>query len=96
MLKIVADRDVKSSGSQRKGEEGKDMGAPLMASREKQAQSTGLSQIASAPSSSNAMPGMGIQVQRTRYFLLLEIDGLLMWQFYGQVGPLRDSLGLMV
>ena len=32
----------------------------------------------------------------TRYFLLLEIDGMLMWQFYGQIGPLRDSFGLMV
>ena len=31
MLKVVADRDVKSSGSQREGEEGKDMGAPIMA-----------------------------------------------------------------
>ena len=48
------------------------------------------------PSSSDAMPGMGIQVQRTRYFFLLKIDGLLMWQVYGQFGPLRDNLGLEV
>ena len=34
VLKIVADRDVRSLGSQQKGEEGRDMGAPLMASGE--------------------------------------------------------------
>ena len=37
MLKIVADRDVRSSRSQWEGEEGKDMGAPLTASVEEQA-----------------------------------------------------------
>ena len=72
------------------------MGAPLTASGEVQAQLVGLSQIMCAPSSSDAIPGIGIQVRRTRYFLLLEIDGLLMWQFFGHVGPLRDSLGLIV
>ena len=40
MLKIVVDRDVRSSGSQRKGEEGKDMGSPVMASGEAEAQPT--------------------------------------------------------
>ena len=72
------------------------MEAPLTASGEEQAQPASSSQIAYAPSSSDVMPGMGIQVRRTRYFLFLEIDGLLMWQFFGQVGPLRDSLRLTV
>ena len=72
------------------------MGTPVMASREEKAQPIGSLQLASASSSSNAMPGVGIQVQRTQYFLLLEIDGLLMWQWYGQIGPLRDNLGLKV
>ena len=96
VLKIVADRDVRSSGSQREGEQGKDMGGPLSASGEEVAQPAGSSQLASAPSSADAMPGMGIQVRRTLYFLLLEIDGLLMWQWFGQSGPLRDSHGLIV
>ena len=60
------------------------------------AQPAGSSQLASAPSSADAMPGVGIQVWKTRYFLLLEIDGLLMWQWFGQSGPLRDSRGLTV
>ena len=72
------------------------MGAPVTASGEEQAQPTGSSRIASIFSFNDPMPGIGIQVRRTRYFLLLEIDGLLMWQFYGQIGPLRDSLGLTV
>ena len=75
---MVADRDVRSSRSQRKGEHGKDMGAPVSASREEEAQPAGSSQLAFAPSSTDAMPGVGIQVQRTQYFLLLEYDGLLM------------------
>ena len=78
------------------GEEGRDMEAPLTASEEEQAQPAGLLQVACAPSSSDAMPGMGIQERRTQYFLLLEIDGLLIWQFFGQVGPLRVSLELTV
>ena len=96
VLKVVADRDVKTSTFQQEGEKGKDVGAPLTASKEVQAQPAGLSQIAYAPSSSDAIPGIGIQVWRTRYFLLLEIDGFLIRQFFGHVGPLRDSLGLTV
>ena len=96
MLKVVADRDVRTSASQQEGEEGRNEGAPLTASGEVQAEPAGSSQIACAPSSSDAIPGIGIQVRRTRYFLLLEIDGFLMWQFFGHVGPLRDSLGLTV
>ena len=99
VLKIVADMDVRTSASQHEGkesEEGRDVVAPITPSGEVQAQPAGSSQIACAPSSSDVIPGMGIQVCRTRYFLLLEIDGLLMWQFFGHVGPLRDSLGLIV
>ena len=99
VLKIVADKDVRTFALQQEGEdneEGRNMVAPITASGEVQAQPAGSSQIACAPSSSDAIPGMGIQVRRTRYFLLLEIDGLLMWQFFGHVGPLRNSLGLTV
>ena len=96
VLKVVADRVVRTFASQQEGEEGMNMGAPLTASEEVQAEPAGSSQIACAPSSSDAIPGIGIQVRRTRYFLLFEIDGFLMWQFFGHVGPLRDSLGLTV
>ena len=43
VLKIVADKDVTSLGSQREGEEGKDMGAPVTASGEEEAQHARLS-----------------------------------------------------
>ena len=36
------------------------MGAPVSASREEEAYPTGSSQLASAPSSANAMPDVGI------------------------------------
>ena len=72
------------------------VGAPLTTSGEVQVEPTGSSQMACAPSSSDVIPGIGIQVRRTRYFLLLEIDGFLRWQWFGQSGPLRDSLGLTV
>ena len=83
VLKVVADREVRTFASQQEGEEGRDVGAHSTASGEVQAQSAGSSQIACAPSSSDAIPGIGIQVRRTRYFLLLEIDGFLMWQWFG-------------
>ena len=67
----------------------------MSASGEEEAQLAGSSQLAFAPSSADAMPSVGLQVRRTRYFLL-EIDGLLMWQWFGQSGPLRDNLGLTV
>ena len=41
------------------------MGAPLTASGEVHSQPAGSSQIACAPSSSDAIPGIGIQVRRT-------------------------------
>ena len=65
VLKIVVDRDVRSSGLQRKGEQGKDMGAPMSTSGKEEAQPAGSSQLASALSSADAMPGVGIQVRRT-------------------------------
>ena len=96
VLKVVDDRDVRTFVSQQEGEEGRGVGAPLTASGEVEAQPAGSSQIACAPSSIDAIPGIGIRVRRTRYFLLLQIDGFFMWQFFGHVGPLRDSLGLTV
>ena len=60
VLKVVADRDVRTFASQQKGEEGRDVGTPLTASGEVQAQPAGSSQIACAPSSSDAIPGIGI------------------------------------
>ena len=41
--KVVADRDVRTSASQKEGEEGRDVGAPLTASGEVQAQPAGSS-----------------------------------------------------
>ena len=97
VLKVVADRVVRTSASQQEGEEGRNVGAPLTVSEEVQAElAAGSSQIACAPSSSDVIPGIGIQVRRTRYFLLLKIDGFLMWQFFGHVGLLKDSLGLTI
>ena len=96
VLKVIADRVVRTSASQQEGEEGRNVGAPLIASEEVQAEPAGSLQIACAPSSSDVIPGIGVQVRRTQYFLLLEIDGFFMWQFFGHVGPLRNSLELTV
>ena len=65
VLKIVADRGVLRSGSkrgghQREGDHGKDMGAPVLASGEEVDQPIGSSQLASAPSSVDAMAGVEI------------------------------------
>ena len=65
VLKVVADRDVRTSASQQEGEEGRNVGMPLTASGEVQAEPVGSSQMACAPSSSDAIPGIGIQVRRT-------------------------------
>ena len=48
------------------------------------------------PSSTNVVANMGTQVLRPRYFLLLEIDGFLMWQWFGHIGPLKDHLILTI
>ena len=65
VLKIVADKGVPNSGLQRGGDQreadqGNDMGAPVLAFGEEVAQPTGSSQLASAPSSADAMAGVGI------------------------------------
>ena len=60
ILRIVADRDVRSLGSQREGKQVKDMGAPVSAFGEEEAQPAESSQLASAPSSADAMLGVGI------------------------------------
>ena len=65
VLKVVADRVVRTSALQQEGEEGMNVGAPLIASEEVQAELAGSSQIACAPSSSDAIPGIGSQVRRT-------------------------------
>ena len=67
------------------------MGAPVLASGEEVAQPAGSSQLASAPSSADAMAGVGIQVRRTRYFLLLEIDGLLSGNGLVRVGLYKTA-----
>ena len=65
ILKIVADKVVPSSesqrgGNQREGDQGNDMGNPVLASGEEAAQPAGSSQLASAPSSADAMANVGI------------------------------------
>ena len=52
------------------------MGALVLASGEEVDQPVGSFQLASAPSFVDGMAGVGIQVRRTRYFLL-EINGLV-------------------
>ena len=58
MLKVIADRDVRSLGSQREGKEGKDMGVPMKASGEEKAQPIGSLQLALAPSSNDTWESM--------------------------------------
>ena len=72
ILKIVTDRGVLSSrsqrrgdqrrGDQREGEQGKDIGAPVLASGEKVAQPAGSSQLGSAPP-----PPMQCRAWESRY-----------------------------
>ena len=75
MLKVIADRDVRSSRLQRERKAGKDMGAPVKAFEDKKAQSARLLQLALAPSSSNAIPSMEIQVQGLDIFSSLRLMG---------------------
>ena len=65
VLKVVADRDIRTSALQQEGEEGRNVGVPLTASGEVQVEPAGSSQMACAPSSSDAIPSIGIQVRRT-------------------------------
>ena len=74
---------VEEGGRPEGGRPGQRHGAPVLASGEEVDQPAGSSQLASAPSSADAIASVGIQVRRTRYFLLLKIDGLLMWQWFG-------------
>ena len=60
VLKIVANKDVRSSRSQREDEEGKDIGGPVKASGEEEAQPAGSSKLTLAPSSSDVIPEVGI------------------------------------
>ena len=80
VLKAIADCDKRSSGSHVEGVEGTALvvheGAPIHdeVHREESSQDT------TGPSSTNVVANIGTQVLRPRYFLLLEIDGFLMWQ----------------
>ena len=60
VLKVVAKKDVRSFGLQRKGKEGKDLEALVEASGREEAQTMGLLQLVLAPSSSNAISSVGI------------------------------------
>ena len=96
VLKAIADRDRRSSGSHVEGGEGTSLVAHEGASVQDEVHREESSQDAKGPSSTNVVANIGTQVQRPRYFLLLEIDGFLMWQWFGQSGPLKDHLGLTV
>ena len=67
-------------------------GAPV----DNEAQWAELSQNAMGPFSTNVVANIRTQVLRPRYFFLLEIDGFLMWQWFGHSGSLKDHLGLTV
>ena len=96
VLKAIADRDRRSSRSHVEGGEGTVLvaheGAPVLdeVHREESLQD------AMGPSSTNVIVNIGTQVLRPRYFLLLEIDGFLMWKWFGHSGPLKDHLRLTV
>ena len=77
--KIIANRDSKSSGMHLEGEEGTELVVHEGALVDNEAQRAKSSQNAMGPSSTNVVANMGTQVLRPRYFLLLEIDGFLMW-----------------
>ena len=96
VLKAIADHDKRSSGSHLESEEGTVLVAHEGAPLHDEVQREESSQDAIGPSSTNVVVNIGTQVLRPRYFFLLEIDGFLMWQHFGHVGPLMDHLGLMV
>ena len=50
--------------------------------------------LQNAPASfpSKAIANIGIQIQKTQYYLLFKIDGFVLWQFFGQVRRLKDKL----
>ena len=78
------------------GKEGTELVVHEGAHVDDEAQKEESSQNAMGPSSTNVVANMGTQVLRPRYFLLLEIDGFLMWQWFSHRGPLKDHLRLTV
>ena len=96
MQKTIADRDSRSLGMHLEDGEGTKLVAHKGTLVDDEAQRTQSSQNAMGPSSTNVFANMGTQVLRPQYFLLLEIDGFIMWQWFGHYGPLKDHLGLMV
>ena len=78
------------------GREGTKLVAYEGAHVDDEAQRVESSQNAMGPSSTNVVANMGTQVHRPRYFLLLEIDGFLMWQWFSHSKPLKDHLGLTI
>ena len=79
VLKAIADRDSRSSGMHLEGGEGTVLVAHEGALVDDEVQRAESSQNTMEPSSTNAVANMGTQVLRPQYFLLLEIDGFLMW-----------------
>ena len=55
-----------------------------------------LSQNAMGPSATNVVANIGTQVHRPQYFLFLEIDGFLMWQWFSRSKLLKYHLILTV
>ena len=78
------------------GGEGTELVAYKRAPIDDEAQRAKLSQNPMGPSSTNEVANMGSQVYRPRYFLILEIDGFLVWQWFGHSGPLKDHLRLTI
>ena len=93
--KTIANKDIRSSGMHEEGGEGIDLWAHERASLRKEAQTMESSQNVMAPSPSNTIASIEIQVQRTRY-VLLEIDGFLMWQFFVHSEPIKDHIRLTI
>ena len=96
VLKAIVDRDSRSSGMHLEGREGTVLVAHEGAPVHDEVQRAESSQNAMGPSSTKVVANIGTQVLGPRYFLLLEIDGFLMWQWFGHVGPLKDHLRLTV
>ena len=85
-----------SSGIPEVGGEGTELVAHEGAPVEDEAQKAESSQNAMGPSSSNVIANVGTQVYRPRYFLLVEIDGFLKWQWFSHSRTSNDHLGLTV
>ena len=79
VLKAIADCDRRNSGSHVEGGEGTALVAHEGAPVHDEVHREESSQEATGPSSTNVVANIGTQVLRPQYFLLLEIDGFLMW-----------------